>query len=106
MEPSNLHRVALQKMLVQVWITKQFKCKDIFIPENEFVLTDPFLLLTIHYIYIYNDNNLASNLWVGPSGWVAPSAPLIPLDGYSDLPPPTYEQAITADEGDQIYFNI
>jgi len=30
----------------------------------------------------------------GPSGWVAP----IPLDGYADLPPPTYSQAISADE--------
>jgi hypothetical protein len=27
------------------------------------------------------------------------------LDGYSDLPPPTYEQAITVDEGDQICSN-
>ena len=48
---------------------------------------------------------LSFNLGVGPSGWVAPSAPPIPLDGYSDLPPPTYEQAITVDEGDQIYSN-
>jgi len=32
-------------------------------------------------------------------GWVAPSAPPIPLDGYGDLPPPTYSQAISADEG-------
>ena len=48
---------------------------------------------------------LSFNLGVGPSGWVAPSAPPIPLDGYSDLPPPTYEQAITVDEGDQICSN-
>ena len=43
---------------------------------------------------------------LGHSGWVAPSAPPIPLDGYPDLPPPTYNQAISADEGDLIYSNI
>ena len=54
--------------------------------------------------------NLRINL--GQLGWVAPpappptapsydqpSAPPIPLEGFGDLPPPTYEQAITADEG-------
>ena len=31
--------------------------------------------------------------------YVPPSAPPIPLEGFDDLPPPTYEQAISADEG-------
>ena len=40
-------------------------------------------------------------------GWVLPpippsTAPPIPLEGFEDLPPPTYEQAISADEGNVI----
>ena len=34
--------------------------------------------------------------------YVLPSAPPIPLEGFDDLPPPTYEQAISADEGNFI----
>ena len=34
--------------------------------------------------------------------YVPPSAPPIPLEGFDDLPPPTYEQAISADEGNVI----
>ena len=34
--------------------------------------------------------------------YVPPSAPPIPLEGFEDLPPPTYEQAISADEGNVI----
>ena len=44
--------------------------------------------------------------WVAPPAppptapsYVPPSAPPIPLEGFDDLPPPTYEQAISADEG-------
>ena len=61
---------------------------------------------------IYLINNMALCVNLGPLGWVAPpvpppsapsyvppSAPSIPLEGYDDLPPPTYEQAISADEG-------
>ena len=56
---------------------------------------------------------ISSRLYIlGGSGWVLPSippstappyvppsAPPIPLEGFDDLPPPTYEQAISADEG-------
>ena len=47
-------------------------------------------------------NTFHPNIIIGQMGW---SAPPIPLDGYSDLPPPTYNQAISADEGDQIFSN-
>ena len=37
-----------------------------------------------------------------PPSTAPPSAPPIPLEGFEDLPPPTYEQAISADEGNVI----
>ena len=40
------------------------------------------------------------------ASYVPPSAPPIPLEGFDDLPPPTYEQAISADEGNIIQFRL
>lgn len=31
--------------------------------------------------------------------YVVPNAPPIPYEGFGDLPPPAYEQAISVDEG-------
>ena len=55
----------------------------------------------MYIIIVFN-----TNLFLGEAGWVAPSAPPIPLDGYADIPPPSYEAAISADEGDLILANM